>query len=286
MRRLHIFHTTTYAYSQAVDLLPHTMLVRPREGHDVWIESAQLTMTPAATVQWHRDTYDNSVAVASFAEPTTVLSIQSDVTLQHFDAQPLNFVVPESAVNFPFSYHPTERMDLFPYTMPVFPTDYESVGDWVSEFWSPSQVVETYGLLDMLNTAIHQRFTYTVREEPGVQSPATTLLHQRGSCRDFATLFIAACRYLGLAARFVSGYLHCPETEAGHGSTHAWAELYLPGVGWKGFDSTSGEVVGNDHIAVAVHRRPEAVPPVTGAFVGQLSQPATMQVGVQVTEIN
>ena len=84
-------------------------------------------MTPAATVQWHRDTYDNSVAVASFAEPTPVLSIQSDVTLQHFDAQPLNFVVPESAVNFPFSYNPAERMNLFPYTMPVFPTDYESV---------------------------------------------------------------------------------------------------------------------------------------------------------------
>ena len=94
MRRLHICHTTTYAYSHAVDLLPHTMLVRPREGHDVWIESAQLTMTPAATVQWHRDTYDNSVAVASFAEPTPVLSIQSDVTLQHFDAQPLNLSCP------------------------------------------------------------------------------------------------------------------------------------------------------------------------------------------------
>lgn len=286
MRRLHICHTTTYAYSQAVDLLPHTMLVRPREGHDVWIESAQLTMTPVATVQWHRDAYDNSVAVASFAEPTTVLSIQSDVTLQHFDAQPLDFIVPDSAVNFPFLYDPAERMDLFPYTTAVFPTDYESVGDWVSEFWSPGQVVETYVLLDTLNTAITQRFTYTVREEPGVQSPATTLLHQCGSCRDFATLLIAACRYLGFAARFVSGYLHCPATEAGHGSTHAWAEVYLPGVGWKGFDSTSGEVVGNDHIAVAVHRHPEAVPPVTGAFVGQLSQPATMQVGVQVTEIN
>jgi transglutaminase-like putative cysteine protease len=242
-------------------------------------------MTPAATVQWHRDTYDNNVAVASFAGPTTVLSIQSDVTLQHFDEQPLDFVVQDSAVNFPFLYDPAERMDLFPYITAVFPTDYESVGDWVSGFWSPSQVVETYGLLDTLNTAIPQRFAYAVREEPGVQSPATTILHQRGSCRDFATLFIAACRYLGFAARFVSGYLHCPATEAGHGSTHAWAEVYLPGVGWKGFDSTSGEVVGNNHIAVAVHRHPESIPPVTGAFVGQLSQPATMQVGVQVTEI-
>lgn len=285
MRRLHICHTTAYAYSQSVELLPHTMLVRPREGHDVWIEASKLTITPVATVQWHRDAYDNSVAVASFAEPTTVLSIQSDVTLQHFDDQPLDFVVPESAVNFPFPYDPAERMDLFPYTTSVFPTDDESVGAWVSEFWSPGQVVETYGLLDMLNTAIPQRFIYTMREEPGVQSPATTLLQQCGSCRDFATLFIAACRYLSLAARFVSGYLHCPATEAGQGSTHAWAEVYLPGVGWKGFDSTSGEVVGNNHIAVAVHRHPESVPPVTGTFVGQLLQPPTMQVGVQVTEI-
>ena len=286
MRRLHICHTTTYTYSQAVDLLPHTMLVRPREGHDVWIESSQLTITPAATVQWHRDAYDNSVAVARFLEPATVLSIQSDVTLQHFDAQPLDFMVPDSAVTFPCLYDAAERMDLFPYTTAVFAPDYVAVGDWVSEFWRPGQVVETYGLLHRLNTAIAQRFTYTVREEPGVQSPARTIRLQCGSCRDLATLFIAACRYLGLAARFVSGYLHCPATEAGEGSTHAWTEVYLPGVGWKGFDSSRGEVVGNNHIAVAVHRHPESVQPVVGAFMGQLTQPPTMQVNVQVSTIN
>jgi transglutaminase-like putative cysteine protease len=86
------------------------------------------------------------------------------------------------------------------------------------------------------------------------------LTSRAGSCRDFATLFIEACHYLGLAARFVSGYQYSPTLPQGQGATHAWSEVYLPGAGWKGFDSTSGQVVGNHHIAVAVSRHPEAVP--------------------------
>ena len=125
-----------------------------------------------------------------------------------------------------------------------------------------------------------------MREEPGVQSPAATLAQQRGSCRDVATLFIEACRYIGLAARFVSGYLQGSATNIGHGATHAWCEVYLPGAGWKGFDSTSGEVVGGHHIAVAVHRHPEAVPPVAGSFVGQLAHAPSMAVAVQVRELS
>jgi transglutaminase-like putative cysteine protease len=95
-----------------------------------------------------------------------------------------------------------------------------------------------------------------------------------------------ACRLIGLAARFVSGYLHCPATEIGHGTTHAWAEVYLPGAGWKGFDPTTGEVVGINHIPVAVHRHPEAIPPVAGSFVGQLSAPPALSVNVQVQTLD
>ena len=103
-----------------------------------------------------------------------------------------------------------------------------------------------------------------------------------GSCRDYATLFIEACRCLGLASRFVSGYLHAPATEAGNASTHAWAEVYLPGKGWQGFDPTVGEITGNRHIAVAVARNPEAVPPVSGSFVGPGQTLPRMVVNVQV----
>jgi transglutaminase-like putative cysteine protease len=124
-----------------------------------------------------------------------------------------------------------------------------------------------------------------MREEPGVQSPAETLATRSGSCRDYATLFIEACRYLGFAARFVSGYLHSPTTVRGEGSTHAWSEVYLPGAGWKGFDSTSGHVVGHDHIAAAVSRHPEAIPPVCGSFAASTPQNPLMKVSVQVSEI-
>ena len=286
MRRLHIHHTTTYVYSHAVDLLPHTVRVRPREGHDVRIESSRLETMPASTVQWHRDVYDNSVAVVTFLDPTTELSIHGEVIIQHYDEQPLNFLVAASAVNFPFLYDPAERVDLLPYTIAAFPEDNAPLEEWLRHFWHPGEVVETYVLLDTINKTIAHNLTYTKREEPGVQSLATTLAHHRGSCRDFATLFIEARRYIGLAARFVSGYLYCPATEIGPGAMHAWCEVYLPGVGWKGFDSTSGEVVGNQHIAVAVHRHPQAVPPVAGSFVGQLVHAPTMAVDVQVRELS
>lgn len=126
---------------------------------------------------------------------------------------------------------------------------------------------------------------YQVREAEGVQSPATTLASGSGSCRDFAALFIEACRYLGLAARFVSGYLHMPDDESGNASTHAWAEVYLPGPGWKGFDPTSGVVTGNQHIPVAVARHPEAVPPVSGSFIGPLGQAPSLKVAVRVAAL-
>lgn len=286
MRRLHIHHTTTYAYSDAVALRPHTVRIRPREGHDVRIESSRLETTPASTVQWHRDVHDNSVAVLTFRDLTTELSIHGEVIIQHYDEQPLNFLVAESAITFPFLYNPAERVDLLPYTIAAFPDDNAPLDAWLRHFWRPGEVVETYLLLDTMNRAIAHHLTYARREAPGVQSPATTLARQSGSCQDFATLFMEGCRYIGLAARFISGYLYGPATAIGLGAMHAWCEVYLPGAGWKGFDSSNGEVVGTHHIAVAVHRHPEAVPPVAGSFVGQLAYAPTLAVDVQVQELS
>ena len=285
MRRLQIDHTTTYHYFDAVTLLPHKLLLRPREGHDIRIESATLAITPTYHLRWHRDVYSNSVAVVSFTEPSTQLSISSRLLLQHYEDQPLNFLVAESAVYFPFQYDVAEQIDLGPYLVPIFAQDQPTLSAWLQRFWQPGQVIETYVLLDIINNAIAYEFIYQPREQPGVQTPATTLVRQGGSCRDFATLFIEACRYLGLAARFVSGYQYSPVSAQGQGATHAWSEVYLPGAGWKGFDSTSGRVVGNDHIAVAVSRHPEAVPPVAGSFFAPIPQSPRMEVTVQVVAI-
>lgn len=285
MRRLQIRHLTTYQFAESLTLLPHTLLLRPREGHHVRIESAALTIFPAHRLQWHRDVYDNAVAVAIFIEPGNALSIDNHLILELYDDQPLDFLVAESAVRFPFQYGAAEYADLASYLSVIFDQDQALIRTWLQQFWTSGQVVETYLLLDWINKAIATGFTYQQREEPGVQAPATTLTKRAGSCRDFATLFIEACHCLGLASRFASGYLYSPGLPWGLGATHAWSEVYLPGAGWKGFDSTSGQVVGNDHIAVAVSRHPESVPPVSGSILAAVPQLPVMRVTVDVTEL-
>lgn len=237
-------------------------------------------------MRWHRDVNDNCVAVVSFLEPAARLSFLSEVIIDHYEDMPLDFVIAQSAVNFPFHYDATEGTDLMPYQISIFPEDNKVLRNWINQFWRLGQKLETYVLLDSINKAITEQIEYKIREEPGVQSPGTTLAKKSGSCRDMATLFIEACRQIGLAARFVSGYQHTPSSAAGEGATHAWSEVYIPGAGWKGFDSTSGELVGNQHISIAVSRHPEAVPPVAGAFLGVLKKTPLMKVKIAVTEVS
>ena len=285
MKSIRIVHSTAYQFSAPVTLRPHKLMIRPRVGHDIQLLKSSLVISPQSAVKWHRDIYGNSVAIVTFDAPTEALSIVSDVVVGHHESEPLDFLVDEKALMFPFYFDPSERLDLVPYQTLCFPGDSQVLSQWLDQFWSPGQSIETYALLKNINMGIVQNFAYRMREEPGVQGPAETLEKRSGSCRDFATLFIDACRYFGLAARFVSGYLHCPDTVAGHGSTHAWAEVYLPGAGWKGFDNTSGIVVGHDHIAVAVTRHPEDAPPISGSYSADTSITSTMQVMVDVTEV-
>ncbi|MCE0521511.1 MAG: transglutaminase family protein [Methylacidiphilales bacterium] len=266
--KIRIQHRTTYLYAEPVRLGPHRVMVRPREGHDLHIESSILTIRPAHTVHWLRDVNGNSIALVDFTERADELMIYSELVLDHYDSDPLDFRVEPYAVHYPFVYDPWTLPELTAFTHIVFPADAERVRQWLGQFWQPGKLVETVSLLKRLNRFIHETFIYTRRDEFGVQRPGRTLEKNSGSCRDFATLFIEACRSWGLAARFVSGYMLCEATEAGNASTHAWAEVYLPGAGWKGFDPTSGAVVGSQHVAVAVSRHPEAATPISGSFVG------------------
>lgn len=281
MHRIRIQHLTEYTFSAPVTFNQHRLLIRPREGHDVRIESSKLVISPTYNIKWQRDVFDNSLAVVSFKEPSDKLMIASEVVIQHYDQAPFDFMLEDYAVNYPFNYADAERTDLLAYQQLVFLNDQSAINRWLNQFNYLG--MNTFSLLMMLNQTISNQFRYQMREEPGVQTPAYTLEHQSGSCRDYATLLIEACRCLGLASRFVSGYLHAPATEAGHASTHAWVEVYLPGTGWKGFDPTSGEVTSSQHIAVAVARNPEAVPPISGSFIGSGSNIPSMHVDVKVT---
>lgn len=282
MHRIRIQHVTEYFFANVVTLNQHQLLLRPREGHDVRIESSRLDISPAYNIKWYRDVFDNSVALVTFLQPTNKLRIASEVVIQHYEDSPLNFSMEEYALHYPFVYQESDRIDLAAFQQPVFNNDQPAVISWLRDMNLHTRNMETLSLQSNLNQAIHSQFRYQMREEAGVQSPAQTLQMGSGSCRDYATLFIEACRSLGLASRFVSGYLHAPATEVGNASTHAWAEVYLPGRGWQGFDPTIGEITGNRHIAVAVARNPEAIPPVSGSFIGPGPTMPGMIVNVQV----
>lgn len=284
MKKIRIHHITEYTFSTPVELTEHRLLLRPREGHDIRIQSSRLDVSPHAQTKWYRDIYGNSVGLLSLKERADTLRIESEVVIEHYAERPLDFVVDQRAVTFPFPFEPEDRLDLLPYCTHNWPNHTQQLKQWVARFWQPGQSIETFLLLDRMNKAIVSDFGYGMREEPGVQNPNDTLHLRTGSCRDFAAFFIEACRYLGLAARFVSGYLHNPGSNQ-HGSTHAWSEVYLPGAGWVGFDNTSGLVAGTEHIATAVHRHPEAVPPVAGSYLSQQPIESSLRVTVDVSQI-
>jgi len=283
MQRYKIVHRTYYNFPSEVQLGPHSLRLRPREGHELHIESSSLEISPPASLRWQRDTEDNSVAIATFDQAARQLAIESEVVIQQFNEVPLDFLVADYATDYPFSYLSDDSALLSPYMLGAQPRSSDRLPAWIADFWRPGEPIQTYVLMQRLASHIQQTLSYQVREEPGVQTPQATLSRGTGSCRDFACLFMETARHLGLAARFVSGYLHAQPSASDFGATHAWAEVFLPGAGWKGFDPTIGNIVGTDHIAVAVARLPGSVPPVAGSYIG--APGAKLDVGVWVTEL-
>ena len=283
MQRYKIIHRTYYNYSSSIILGIHNSLLRPRESHELRIESFTLKSTPEAKLFWHRDVEDNSVAVATFEAPTQQLFIESEVIIQHYNESPLDFIVSDYAINYPFKYLANDEFILSSYMILPNEETRTLLNNWICNIYKYNEKIQTYTLLEKLTTYIFENFTYKVREEAGVQTAKQTLTYTSGSCRDFAFLFMEAVKCLGLATRFVSGYLYAPLMSHMVGSTHAWAEVYIPGGGWIGFDPTTGNIVGTDHIAVAVSRLPDNVPPIAGSFVGVSG--STLSVGVWVTKI-
>jgi len=284
--KIRIQHRTTCNYSQPVWFGQHKIMVRPREGHDLHIESSVLEISPAHTIRWMRDVNGNSLAKIDFTQQASQLSFYSELVLRQYDVNPLDFILEEGAVTYPFVYDADSLPELTPFMPLLYPRDAAVLRGWLGQFWKPGDRIQTITLLQNVNMHINRTFRYQRRDDPGVQTPAETLRKNSGSCRDFATLLLETCRCWGLAARFISGYMQCEATEAGGASTHAWTEIYLPGAGWKGFDPTSGIMTGAQHVTVAVSRNPENAAPIAGSFQGPSNAFQGIQVDVTVVQID
>ncbi|HAV65541.1 MAG TPA: hypothetical protein DCY13_24595 [Verrucomicrobiales bacterium] len=286
---LSISHATTYFYRQPVLFGPHRMFVRAIEGHDVQIRESGLRVTPSARIRWLHDIFGNSLAIAEFSQPAQTLEIHSSLMVEQFNTNPFDFVLDDLAVSLPFSYADFEAIDVALYNTVRHPADTDAVRRWIRPFLSAKGTARTLDFFTALNKSVPLFFNYARREEPGVQAPGETLNRRSGSCRDFALLFMEAARQLGVAARFVSGYLCRPADSAAsvvaEDATHAWAELYLPGAGWKGFDPTSGTLAADLHVRTAVAREPTHANPISGSFSGRGDDYLRMDVKVDARAI-
>jgi transglutaminase-like putative cysteine protease len=283
---LSIHHRTTYRYHQPVSLGPHRLMLRPRESRELQLISSNVIVTPSATVSWALDVFGNAVATATFQMMTDTLVVDSVAELQLNAAAWPVFDIAASAISYPFRYSDDEWTDLGALTIQQHPDPAGRLRDWTRAFVR-STPTDTLSLLKDLSVGVSGSISYQSREDEGTQSPTETLDRGWGSCRDFAVLFAEAARSLGFGARIVSGYLHNPDqlnlgsTDAG--STHAWAEVYVPGAGWITFDPTNRSVGGFNLIPVAVARDIRQVVPVTGSFVGMTNALQGMFVEVTVT---
>jgi len=283
MKRMRILHSTEYHYNTPVTFGPHTALIRPREGHDLHIESSRLVIEPEATVRWIRDIYGNAIAFIDFKEPAKVLKVVSDLEVNHYEELPIDYLIDPAAQSYPFQYSAQEQIEIIPFRLPSYPHDGPTIQRWTSDLYKPGQIINTAELLTRLQTRIFESFKYIPRDEPGVQLPCQTLKLQSGSCRDFAVFMMEAARHFGFAARFVTGYVQMAEGQ--HGSTHAWTEVYIPGAGWRGYDPTNNKPAESEHIAVAVAREHDKAMPLSGYWEGPGDAFERLEVSVQVVEI-
>jgi hypothetical protein len=242
-------------------------MMRPRESHIVNLVECAFNISVPHRLRWIRDLHENNVGIIEFTAPAAELVIEAVFILQVLEDNPFNFSIAPEAAEYPFTYEHELGLELSALSQNLFTRDVDAIRDWLHPLWHPGKIVGTLDLLQQLNMHIYQTLKYQRRMEKGVQSPAETLEKQSGSCRDSATLFIETCRHLGLAARFVSGYMYSPNI-TGRMSMHGWAEVYLPGAGWIGFDPSWGILASSHYFPVAVSRHSERAPPISGSFLG------------------
>lgn len=280
---LRIHHRTEYSYDRRVEFGPHLLMLRPRDGHDLWVENAFLTISPRADVRWYFDTFGNSVAEATFSTPADRLSIDSELLIRRYPVEDRIRDLAGRSQPYPFDYSVEDAIDLSRYMALHNPGEAEEVTDWLAGVF-PRRPRHALDFPRKLAAAIHKNIDYSAREEMGTQSAAETIRKGQGTCRDFAFLFMEAVRLCGYAARFVTGYLHDASGAVGGGATHAWADVYVPGEGWIEFDPTNRIVGGGELIRVATTRAPSQASPISGSYTGD-AEFLGLWVSVEVTTV-
>lgn len=262
---LSVEHTLYYSYSNSVSLTPHTIYLTPKPSPNQEIVSFQLEILPTPTILYKNiDVEGNAQSVAFFNTPTNSLSFRAKVEIVSEQVNPFHFIYfPFEAETLPFKY-PEKELALLQHYL----TD-EGVTTLIDQFarqMAAEANWKTTDFLTRISAYIRDNFFYEKRLEGAANSPEITLISRKGTCRDYAVLMIAACKALGLAARFVSGYCYGSEQQAHE--LHAWVEVYLPGAGWRGFDPTEGRIVDFHYIALASSAQAELINPIRGGFRG------------------
>jgi transglutaminase-like putative cysteine protease len=287
--RVRVTHLTEYRYINPVRLLAHRLMLRPRDSHDLRLLETALAVSPATRhTRWAHDVFNNSVAYLTFDDaPTDHLRITSTLELRHYPA-PATLPLDPKAETYPFSYSSEEIPDLARSIERHYPDGEGRIDAWAHRFLSNSGRTDTMALLTAMTQSIRSEFRYESRTAEGTFDPLTTLAGAAGACRDYAVFMMEAVRSLGMAARFVSGYLYderlyeSAEPVVGGGATHAWVEVYLPGAGWIEFDPTNGWIAGRNLIRVSTARTPQQAVPVAGSFMGEPGSFGSMTVDVAV----
>jgi transglutaminase-like putative cysteine protease len=264
-------------------------MLRPRDSHDLRLHEATLSVSPApANTRWAHDVFGNSVGLLDWPaeQRTDHLEIVSTLELTHYPAGPAlpRATLDPSAEIFPFSYGAEEAPDLAHLAERHLADPERRVYAWARRFLAQGGQTRTLAMLEAMTRAIREEFAYEAREAEGTHPPIVTLATGRGTCRDFALLMMEAVRALGLAARFVTGYLYdaAGGGAVGGGATHAWVAVYLPGAGWVEYDPTNGLVAGENLIRVGATRTPEQAVPVGGGYIGRAEDFESLAVDVTV----
>jgi Transglutaminase-like enzymes, putative cysteine proteases len=285
--KLRVSHLTRYEYDREVSFGPHLLYLRPRESADQRLLLHRLSVQPDARINPLRDPQDNDAAIAYFWERANALNIRSEFEIERHLANPFDFILESRAIAFPFAYDSATAVALAPCLAPPPPETAERLRAWLDERF-PDRPAETVPFLTALNSLLYQSLRYTRRHDPGIRTPVETLTLGAGACRDYAVLFVGLARVLGLAARFVSGYLHAPADDPrhGHGAMHAWVEVYLPGAGWRGLDPTHGIWCDENFIPVAHGALAETVNPVQGAVFAPGPVRSQLHVDIRVERVD